>query len=129
MTIEAKEASKKAHEIVVDFAKQITTISSAILSFFVSLIAAKLIDFSAISKLTISIAFIGLVLAIISSFWVILSVAGTLDAVAHPDRSKDSKEASQDSSIYRSNIRIPLWAIVGFFLLGISAMSISIIFR
>jgi hypothetical protein len=126
MAIEAKEASKKAHEIVVDFAKQITTISAAILSFFVSLVASKTIDFALTSKYLIFFAFCSLFLSVVFAFWVILGVAGSLDAVAHPARTANSKEASENPSVYRSNIRIPLTLTIFCFLFGILFVALSI---
>ena len=120
MAIDPKEAGKKAHELIVDFAKQITTVASAMLSLFVSLIAAKAIALADIEHVPLIAAFIFLFFSIVASFWTILAVAGSLDSIA-------GEKKDFDESIFRSNIRIPLTLTVLAFLGGIGALAKSVL--
>lgn len=117
-----KEAAKKAYEILIEFTKQIMTICAAILTFFVSLVVAKLIGVPNASKTVLVLSFVAMGLTILCSFWVMLAIAGTLDAIAFPGRSEAAKLAADHPSIYRASIRIPLMATLGFFLLALGLL-------
>lgn len=122
------EGANEGLKQTADVAKQLVTLATAVIGGFVAAIKANIVSIESDPTWIVLTFFAAMILVIVFSFLLQLAVIGVHDAKSFPNRSAASKAASENPSVYATNVRAFLSLMLFSFVISMLALSALVIF-